>query len=233
MRIVIALAPRDLAINSDRTFSMTRWRTQVDAYRNLGLEPYIADGTILGHYLIDEPQCASCWGGERIPSSTVEELASYSKSIWPSMATGVRAAPTHTENVRYQQLDFAWAQWEGPLHRPSHGMTPEKFRDVETAAARERGLGLVFGLNYMDGGDGSSKIPGTYDNPTDPDVNRWQMSAAEVRKVGAVFAAAPLACALLSWKYEPSFLARSGVQSALEHVAGIAKNRERTSCKRR
>jgi hypothetical protein len=212
---------------------MTRWRAQVDKYRNAGLEPYVADGTILGHYVIDEPTCGPCWGGERIPSSTVDELARYSKSIWPSMATGVRAPASLTQNVRYQHLDFAWAQWEGPLHVPSNGLTAEKFRDVETAAARDRGLGLVFGLNYLDGGDGSSGIPGTYENSTSKKVNRWQMSAAEVKRVGAIFAAAPLACALLSWKYEPDFLARAGVQSALEHIAGIAKNRERTSCLQR
>ncbi len=41
----------------------------------------------------------------------------------------------------------------------------------------------MFGLNYVDGGDGSSKILGTYTNARQ--VNRWQMSAAEVRKVGS------------------------------------------------
>ncbi len=120
-------------------------------------------------------------------------------------------------------------------------MSPEQFRDRETSAARSLGLGLVFGLNYLDAGDGSSHINGTYAKDPRPSDNkfchgngcyRYAMSASEVRRVGEVLAAAPYGCALLSWKFSPTFISRRGMRSALADVANVARNRARTSCKR-
>ncbi|HEV7365548.1 MAG TPA: hypothetical protein VGN76_06850 [Gemmatimonadales bacterium] len=232
-RIVVSLAgDRRGYTNSNGTFNLERWRNQINQYRRFNLQSYVADGTVIGHYLVDEPFCASCWGGRTIPASQVEEMARYSKSIWPNLPTIVRSPPSLLAQQNYRFLNVAWAQWEGPLHSPSYRMTPEQFRDRETAAAKARGLGLVFGMNYLDAGDGSSRIAGTYRNATSPRVNRWQMSAAEVKRVGSVFAAASYGCAVLSWKYSTSFLSRSGMSSALSQVSSLAKNRERSSCVR-
>jgi hypothetical protein len=111
-------------------------------------------------------------------------------------------------------------------------MTPERFRDVETAAAQQRGLKLVFGLNYLDGGDGSSRVAGTYKNASSKKVNRWQMSAEEVRRVGAVFAAAPYACAVLNRNTTAAFDSRAGMREAKQYVANLAQNRAQQSCAR-
>jgi hypothetical protein len=232
-RIVVSMAgDRSYYTNSNGTFNMALWRKRIDLYRRLNLQSYASDGTVIGHYLIDEPYCAPCWGGRPIPASQVEEMARYSKSIWPSLPTIVRSPPTLLPQQNYRYLDIAWAQWEGPLHFPSTRMTPEQFRDRETAAAKARGLGLVFGMNYLDAGDGSSRIAGTYKNATSPRVNRWQMSAAEVKRVGALFAAAPYGCAILSWKYSTTFLSRPGMTAAISQVSNVATNRERSSCLR-
>jgi hypothetical protein len=185
---------------------------------------YVSSGVLLGHYLTDEPQCLRCWGGKRISPSEVEEMARYSKSIWPSLPTTVRAAPTLLPQMNYRYLDFAWAQWVGP-HVPSARQTPAQFRDHQIAAAKARGLGLVFGLNYISGGNGSSGRRGT-------SAGRWEMSAREVKNVGTVLAQAGYACALLSWQYSPTFISRSGMSTALASVSSAAKNRARSSCKK-
>jgi hypothetical protein len=232
-RIVVSLAgDRRGYTNSNGTFNMARWQEQINQYRRFNLQSYVTDGTVIGHYLIDEPYCASCWGGRAIPSSQVEGMARYSKSIWPNLPTIVRAPPSLLAQQSYRYLDVAWAQWEGPLHQPSYKMTAEQFRDRETAAAKARRLGLVFGMNYLDAGDGSSRIAGTYKNATSPRVNRWQMSAAEVKRVGSVLAAASYGCAVLSWKYNPTFLSRSVMSSAISQVSNVATNRDRSSCVR-
>jgi hypothetical protein len=241
MRIVISMAGARSGYTVRGRFSMSRWKAKINQYRKFNFGSYVKDGTVLGHYLVDEPFCTGCWGGKAISYSEIEEMARYSKSIWPSMPTGVRAPPTHLGSRRFSRLDFAWAQWEGPLHVPSYKQTPERFRDEQTAAARRLGLGLVFGLNYLDAGDGSSHINGTYvkdPRPSDRVVctrrgcYRYAMSASEVRRVGKVLAAAPYGCAMLSWKYNTAFLARSGMRSALAEVASAAKNRSRPSCNR-
>lgn len=239
MRVVISMAGTRSGYTDRGRFNFTRWKAKINVYRRFNFAPYVKDGTIIGHYLVDEPFCAGCWGGRKISFTQVEQMARYSKSLWPSLPTGVRAAPSGLGSTRYSTLDFAWAQWEGPLHVPSYRMTPEKFRDVETAAARRLGLGLVFGLNYLDAGNGSSHINGTYAKDPRPSDNtfchsrgcyRYAMSPSEVRRVGRVLAGASYGCALLSWKYSPAFIARSGMRSAIADVANAARSRSRASC---
>jgi hypothetical protein len=119
-------------------------------------------------------------------------------------------------------------------------MTPQQFRDAQVAAAKKLGLGLVFGLNYQDGRNGSSHINGTF--AKDPNLSdnvyctssgcyRYAMSASEVKNVGTVFAQASYGCALISWKYDQTVLSRSGMKDAISAVAYAAKSRSRTSCK--
>jgi hypothetical protein len=225
-RLVISVAgSRKYYTNSDGTFNMSKWKYRVSAFRGIAFGKYVTSGAVLGHYLVDEPGCLSCWGGKRITASAIEEMARYSKSIWPSMPTTVRAAPTGLPLITYRYLDFAWAQWVGPLHTPSYHQTPAQFRDRQIAAAKARGLGLVFGLNYLNGGDGSSGIRGSM-------RTRWEMSAREVKNVGAVLAQASYACALLSWQYSSTFISRSGMTTALSYVSSVARNRSRSACKK-
>ena len=224
-RIVISMAgSRKFYTNSNGTFNMAKWKSRVGAFRGVNLGKYVSSGVLLGHYLTDEPQCLRCWGGKRIAPSDVEEMARYSKSIWPSLPTTVRAAPTLLPQIKYRYLDFAWAQWVGP-HVPSANQTAAQFRDRQIAAAKARGLGLVFGLNYISGGNGSSGRRGTA-------AGRWEMSAREVKNVGVVLAQAGYACALLSWQYSPQFVSRSGMSTALASVSSAARNRARSNCKK-
>jgi hypothetical protein len=228
--------------NSDGTFNLTKWKYRVSLFKGKNLAQYVTSKTVLGHYMVDEPFCRGCWGGKQITYSQIEAMAKYSKALWPSMPTGVRSPPSKLGTNTYSTLDFAWAQWEGPLHNPSFGMTPQQFRDRETAAAQRLRLGLVFGLNYLDAGDGSSHINGTYYK--DPNLSdnkycksggscyRYAMSAREVRNVGSVLAAASYGCGMVSWKYNTTFINRSGMKDALRSVAYAAKNRSRTSCVR-
>lgn len=78
-------------------------------------------------------------------------------------------------------------------------------------------MGLILGMNTLDGGDGSSRISGTYDLRYVS--NRWQMSASEVERAGTVFASEPYACAVLDWRFSPTLT--SSRYSAAQ-AAGIA-----------
>lgn len=229
MRVVISMAGHRRGYTDRGRFNFSKWKARINVYKKYNFDSYIKDGTIIGHYLTDEPQCAKCWGGKKITASQIDQMARYSKSLWPNMATAVRSAPSALPRPVSSRLDFAWAQWEGP-HVPSYRMTAQQFRDKEVAAAKARGLGLVFGMNYVNGGSGSSRIPGSYKNARK--VNRWAMSAAEVRKIGSVLAASSYACALISWQYDTRVLRRSGMKSALQDLARIAERRSRSSCKR-
>jgi hypothetical protein len=241
MRIILSMAGnRSLYTNSDGTFNLTKWKYQVSKFKSVNLAQFVTSGTLVGHYLVDEPYCASCWGGRQIPKSSIEAMAQYSKGIWSSLPTGVRSSPTQLGSSAFTYLDFAWAQYVGPLHTPSYKQTPQQFRDIQVAAAKRLGLGLVFGMNYLDGGDGSSRINGTY--AKDPNLSdsihctssgcyRYAMSATEVKNAGTVFAYASYACAVISWKYDDTFLSRSGMKDAMSAVGTAARSRSRTACK--
>ena len=206
--------------NRNGTFSLTKWKALVSRYRHLNLGPYIKDGTIIGHYLIDEPHRAARWGGRGISHKTLEEMARYSKQLWPDMHTLVRVAPTWLAGAsfKYKHLDAGWAQY-----RASHG-DPKRWVTSETRAAEREGLGLMVGLNVLDGGNGSSRIRGNL-------RHKWAMSASEIRKYGTALLGSRRACGFFNWTHKSKYYDRSDIRSAMAEVSRRAKAHERTSCR--
>jgi hypothetical protein len=210
-------------------FDLARWKARIDRYRDVDFGPYVEEGLILAHLLVDEPYAEQSWGGREISQAVVEEMARYSKSIWPTLPTVVRAPPTWLVegDTTFTDLDMAWAQWNGPERDGGHWRTPEEFRDENVARAKQLGLGLIVGLNQLNAGDGSSGVSGTTNNP-----GHWQMSAGELVRVGTILAETPYVCAFVSWRYDAAFEARADIRAALDSVASVAQTRGGTSCLR-
>jgi hypothetical protein len=209
--------------NPDGTFSLTKWKALIDGFKKLNLNQYIADGTLMGHFLIDEPQHAPKWGGKVIPQATVEAMAQYSKAIWPDLPTFARVAPSWLAQapVPYVHLDAGWAQYVTRRGEVT------KWIISEVAAAKRKGLGLAVGLNVLNGGNGSSKIRGTRSR-------EWKMSAAEIRNYGTALLNQPYACGFFSWSYQEggaSYMARSDIKSAMTDLSRKAAAHLKTSCR--
>jgi hypothetical protein len=207
--------------NADGTFSFTKWKALVDRFRSLPLGPYINDGTIIGHFLIDEPHRAAKWGGKIIPQSTVEAMAKYSKQIWPSMTTFVRVVPSWlaSSTITYTYLDAGWLQYESFRGDISNVIS------TELAAAKRKGLGLMMGLNVLDGGNGSSHIAGWT-------RGKYAMSATEVRTYSTALLNQSYACGFYNWEYDmPSYYARTDIKSAMAAMSSMARAHVKTSCR--
>ena len=206
--------------NGDGTFSLSKWKTLVARFKSANLGPYINDGTIVGHYLIDEPQRAQRWGGKAISPATLEEMAKYSKSIWPTMTTFVRALPTELakSSITYRYLDAGWAQYV------SNKGNASTYIANEVAAAKKKGLGLMVGLNVLDGGNGSSRLAG-YTR------GKYKMSASEIRTYATALLGQSYVCGFYNWMYESSYYGRSDVKSAFADMAAKARAHAKTSCK--
>jgi hypothetical protein len=221
-RVVVKLCMgRDSFVkNSDGSFSLTKWKALVDRYKSVNLAPYIADGTLVGHFLIDEPSRASKWGGKIIPQSTVEAMATYSKQLWPGMTTMVRVVPSWLKGtpISYTSLDAAWAQYA-----TSKGNLGQ-WIGAEVAAAKTLGLGLAVGLNVLDGGNGSSGIPGWT-------KGRHAMSANELRSYGTTLLNQSYSCGFFMWMYDGKYYGRSDMKSAMADLSAKARSHARTSCK--
>jgi hypothetical protein len=221
-RMVVSLTGGSVSTvkNSDGTFSLSKWKARVAGYKTAAFGSFITDGTILGHYLLDEPYNPSKWGGKIISHSTLEEMARYSKQIWPGMITLVRAPPTWlgTSSITYTYLDAGWAQYE-PIKGDAATWVAK-----EVAAAQRKGLGLVVGLNVLNGGDGSSGIRGT-------SSGRWSMSANEIRTKGAAMMSPARACGFMMWTYNETYYGRSDIKSAMAELSNKAKAHVKTSCR--
>ena len=221
-RVVIKLCKgRDSYVkNADGTFSLSKWKSLVSRYRNVKLSPYISDGTIVGHYLIDEPHRASRWGGKVISQATLEAMAKYSKELWPQMTTMVRVVPSWLASrpVTYKYLDAGWLQYA------SGKGDAAKLVAAEVSAAKKKGLGLVVGMNVLDGGNGSSGIRGTKSG-------KWAMSATELRKYGSALLSPSYPCAFFNWQYDTQYYGRSAIKSAMADLSAKARSHAKTSCR--
>lgn len=206
--------------NDDRTFSFTKWKSLVNQYRNVALAPFIADGTIVGHYLIDEPHLARRWGGKVIPQSTIEAMAAYSKQIWPTMPTLVRVVPSWLVSapVTYTHLDAGWLQYTANKGNVTTLVT------AEVDAAKRKGLGLVVGMNVMNGGNGSSGIPGLTSG-------QYAMSATELRTYGTALLNQSYACAFYMWTHNTTYYGRTDIKAAMADLSSKARLHAKTSCR--
>jgi hypothetical protein len=188
-------------------FSLTKWKARIDRFRRVNFDDYVRDGTIVGHYLIDEPNDPANWNGDPIPPSVVEQMAQYSKQIWPSMTTIARVDPSYLRHD-HRHLDAAWAQY---VYRKG---TAAEYIRRNVDAAQERGLGLVTGLNVLKGGPNGSK-----------------MSASQVKEWGSTLLASSYPCAFISWQYNEDYLSSSSMKDAMDALRNKAENRSTKSCR--
>lgn len=220
-RLILHLAGNDSYVkNADGTFSFTKWKASIDRYKNINFSSYVTDGTFLAHHLIDEPYLASRWGGKPIPQSTIEAMAKYSKQRWPGLTTVVRAVPTWLDDVAitYTYLDAGWAVYWANQGSVSTWAT----RQVN--AAKGKRLGLIMGLNVLNGGNGSSGIRGTRSSV-------WSMSASEIRTYGNTLLNQSYTCGFTMWRYSSTYYSRSDIKSAMTELSKKSKSHVKTSCR--
>jgi hypothetical protein len=192
-------------------FDFGKWKARVNRFRNVNFSSYVRDGTIIGHYLIDEPHDVYNWNGKPVSQSTVEAMAQYSKNLWPTMATIVRAEPTWLRkwSGSYRALDAAWAQYAMRRGNVSD------YLNANVSAARAKGLGLIVGLNLLRGGS----------------PNRTAMSASEVERYGGALLGSSYPCAFISWKYSSSYLSSSAMRTAMQKLSNRAESRGFKNCR--
>lgn len=175
-----------------------------------------ADGTLMAIYILDEPNHPNRWGPRgTVTQETIEEMAAYSKSLFPGVRTVVRAPPEWLAagGVTYRALDGAWAQY-----RRSRGPIEDYVRK-QADGARALGLCLMLSLNVLDGGT---------TDPNDPLYSGWdsgrglvEMSPAEILAYGLPMVRSQ-PWALGAWEYRKEYLSKPGVQEALDSLGRAA-----------
>jgi hypothetical protein len=212
-------------------YQYSLYKSSIDRYKNAGLQTYLnsrgADGTILAHITIDDIKKVTRWGRE-LTGTDCEEQAEYSKQEYPSIRAWARARTTQLAGRTYDALEgcasiylFNRGNAPGAGAAKPGGYTQQiriddctKYRDDELEGATTLGLDVGFGLNIVNGGDGSSGLFG--DDGTD---TLYRQSANELTTYGGILIPD---CDLYfqMWEYNPeaanvSYLARTDVQTAM------------------
>ena len=217
-RVLLSFTGHEHAKRDSNGFSMTKWKALVDRYRGIDFSSYIADGTLIGHYILDEPNDRSNWNGHQVSLSDIEEMARYSKEIWPDLPAIIRAWPEYLQGYHFKYLDAAWAQYHvrfGDI---------EPFIATNVRQAKALGLALVTGLNLLSGG-GEGGIPGYY-------PEKFAMTASQVRLWGGALLSEPYFCALFMFRYIPDYFERPDIHAAMAELRQKAQSHPKQACRR-
>ena len=216
-RVLLSFAGNSDLYRDSNGFNLTIWKQRVDKFRGIDLSSYIADGTLMGHFLMDEPSDPANWFGHQVSLPDIEEMARYSKEIWPDLPAIIRGWPDYLKGYQYKYLDAAWAQYHvrfGPI---------DDFIASNVRQAKEDGLALVLGLNVVAGG-GQSGIKGYYyDKPA--------MTADQVRSWGGALLGQPYVCAFFMFTYNPDYFARPDIQAAMAELSAKAQSLPTQQCR--
>jgi hypothetical protein len=205
--VMLAGNPRHYVDGSGH-FSLTKWKSRIDQFKSINFSSYVSDGTIIAHYMLDEPNDKANWNGEQVSPATLEEMARYSKQLWPDMPTLVRVEPDYLSgNHRY--LDAAWAQY---LARRGD---VNDYIKRNVADAQQRGLALIVGLNVIHGGT----------------PNKTRMTAGQVESWGSALLSSSYPCAFIMWQHDADYLSSAGVGGAMDALRRLAQNRGSPSCR--
>lgn len=172
-------------------FDLDGWRAVFAPWAAAGpdLAPFIEDGTLIAHMLLDD---IHNFAGSDPTAAELDEMARLSRAALPGLLTFVREKATAMPapaSGRYAHVDAVVHQYrhrEGPVRAWS---------DAQAARARALDLGVICGLNIANGGDGTSGQAGWANG-------RFAMSGAEIERHGAVLADEPSCGLFLAWEYD-------------------------------
>jgi hypothetical protein len=210
-KVILSLTGSHLRyLDENGCFSMTKWKNRVNSFARHNFSSFINDGTIIAHYIVDEPNDKANWCGKPILPATVEEMAKYSKQLWPNMPTVARAEASYLAqwSGTFRYLDAAWAQYVTRKGDPSD------FINRNVADAKRKGLALITGLNILKGGP-----------------NRTPMTASTIRSAGSALLSSSYPCTFINWMYDAEYLSNTNVRDALKYLRSKALNRPYKSCR--
>jgi hypothetical protein len=193
--------------NPDGTFSLALWKKDLDLLRGFDFASYVADGTVVGAELINEPHDPNNWGGTIVSKADLEAAAAYAKSIWPTLPVGAGRSDYVLKYAPWEHLDFSHSQYamrKGDVEAWLHQTV------AETKAA---GLGLVLSLNFFAG-----------------EIGKAPMTAEELRYYGSALAKDTYPCMLTGYQYDATYLAQSGIKDAFRAIAAIASSHTAPPC---
>jgi hypothetical protein len=217
-RVLVSFSGASQEYTDSNGFNLAKWKQKVDEFREFDLSSYIADGTLIGHYIMDEPSDRRNWNGHLVARADIDEMARYSKEIWPNLPTIIRGWAWYLKGYDYKYLDAAWAAYHERFG------SIDQFVSSNVQDAKDAGLSLVVGLNVLAGG-GDDGLPGFKEG-------KKSMTAAQLKSWGGALLDQPYGCAFFMFRYHPEYFARPDIKEAVTELSQKARRLENRSCQR-
>jgi len=217
-RVFINFTGNEVNLRDANGFSFEKWKSRVDRFLGVDLTPYINDGTLVAHFIIDEPQDPTNWNGHPVTQAQIEQMAAYSKQVWPTLTTMARSKLEYLRGGQYPHLDVVRIQYL------------VRFGDIDdwissnVAQAKALHLAMVGGLNALNGGSKDSGIPGQAEG-------KFAMNADELRTYGRRFMSEPYVCGFLLFQWEPVYMNRPDIKAALTDLVNYAAQLPKKDCR--
>lgn len=220
-------------------FDRSMWEAKMDTYNTPTIRDAVAkavaDGTIIGASVMDEPQVSgggdgNTWGPKgTMTKARVDSLCGYVKTIFPTLPAGVVHRHDIFEPTKsYRVCDFIVSQYSTRL-----GSVTD-FRDSGVALAKRDGHAIAFSMNILNGG--VQDKDGVYDctGPGQAGIGTYspncRMTPQQVKDYGLVLG--PAGCGLLMWRYDSAFMASTANQDAFRDVASRLASLGGRACRR-
>ena len=235
--ILVLTGGSDAKYSSDGAFDLAKWERRIDQY-NTGpirdaIAAGVADGTVLGNSLMDEPETKK-WGGV-MTKPLLDSMAAYAKQYFPTLPMGPSHGPDGyyqwRPNERYRVVDYV-------LNQYAYGVTKgdvTEWRDKVLAQAKRDGVAVAFSMNILNGGETATR-DGRWACPTGTAAGRGtkdpvcRMTAAQIRDWGKTLG--PAGCVMLMWRYDETAMAQPDNQQAMRDVAAGLARAPRRRCTR-
>lgn len=232
-RLVLSMTGGPNNVITNGKFDLAKWKARMNQLNTTAIKNAVADGvadgTIVGNVLLDEPDTPR-WGGV-ITKPMVDEMAAYAKTIFPTMPMGITLAVRGFQwrpGERFRVVDFVAVQFG--WYYDQGNVTA--WREKVLSFARTNGVAPMFSLNILNGG--VTDKTGVWDCPSTggkgTKTPQCRMTADQVRTWGQ--AIGPFGCALLMWRYDQAFMANAANQAAFRDVASMLNGKPQRSCRR-
>lgn len=188
-------------IDSMGNFSLSAWKDLFDTWADAEIDPYLGD-ELLWHMMLDDIDTFDNeFGGENPTAEELAEMAKYSKNLFPGLKTLFRHDAYDMPSGDYPYLDAVINQYATRKGSLSDYIS----RNLE--ALDELDVDVIWGLNIVDGGDGSSGHPGL-------STDKFIMSPQEIEEYGKTLLQLPNSLGLLMWEYDADQKLADGYTSA-------------------
>lgn len=218
-------------------FDLAKWKAKMDTFNTPQLKQAVAaavaDGTIIGNSVMDEPHVhglgdGNTWGPPgTMTKAKVDELCRYVKAIFPTLPTGV----AHRHDVFEPDQDYAVCELVVSQYSARAGDVVA-FRDAGLAFAERSGIAILFSMNVLNGG--TQDKDGTWDCTGTGGKGQYapncRMTAAQVKDFG--LALAPAGCGMNMWRYDATFFGRPDNQASFQAIADRVKGLPGKPCVR-